>query len=124
MGNTGTVGSAREPGKLDGKSGVRWNEPKASDPGMTQLHKNYDEPLAEFFVLRGYRRRGIGTHMAHEIWRRLLGAREVRVMQSNVAANHFWADAVSTFAGERVDPIYTEKGDECWAVYRFTSEDP
>jgi predicted acetyltransferase len=80
--------------------------------------------MAEFFVLRGYRRRGIGTQMAHEIWRRFLGAWEVRVMRSNVAANHFWAQAVSTFAGERVDPVYPEKGDECWAVYRFTSEDP
>jgi predicted acetyltransferase len=80
--------------------------------------------MAEFFVLRGYRRRGIGTQMAQEIWRRFLGAWEVRVMQSNVAANHFWAHAVSTFAGERVDPVYTEKGDECWAAYRFTSEDP
>src|SRR3984957_5204133 len=54
--------------------------------------------IAEFFVLRGYRRRGIGTLMAHEIWRRFPGPWEVRVMHSNVAANHFWAHAVSTFA--------------------------
>jgi predicted acetyltransferase len=25
--------------------------------------------MAEFFVLRGYRRRGIGTQIAHEVWR-------------------------------------------------------
>jgi predicted acetyltransferase len=80
--------------------------------------------IAEFFVLRGYRRRGIGTQIAHEIWRRFPGAWEVRVMQSNVAANHFWAHAVSTFAGERVDPVYTEKKGERWALYRFASGNP
>jgi|SRR5580698_8653736 predicted acetyltransferase len=76
--------------------------------------------MAEFFVLRAYRRRGIGTRMAHEVWRRFEGAWEVRVMQSNVAANHFWAQAVAIFAGERIDPVSIEKGDERWAVYRFT----
>jgi predicted acetyltransferase len=91
-------------------------------PAVFGNHVVWD--MAEFFVLRGYRRRGIGTLMAHEIWRRFLGAWEVRVMQSNVAANHFWAHAVSTFAGEKVDPIYTEKGSERWALYRFASGDP
>ena len=37
--------------------------------------------MAEFFVLRGYRRRGIGTQIAHEVWRRFPGAWEVRVME-------------------------------------------
>jgi predicted acetyltransferase len=90
-------------------------------PGIVGNHVVWD--MAEFFVVRGYRRRGIGTEMAHQIWRRFLGAWEVRVMQSNVAANHFWAHAVSTFAGERVDPIYTEKEGERWALYRFASGD-
>jgi predicted acetyltransferase len=36
--------------------------------------------MAEFFVLRGYRRRGIGTQIAHKVWRRfprLLDARHL-----------------------------------------------
>jgi len=90
-------------------------------PGVFGNHVVWD--MAEFFVLRRYRRRGIGTQMAHEIWRRFLGAWEVRVMQSNVAANRFWAHSVSTFAGESVDPIFTEKGGERWAVYTFSSSD-
>jgi predicted acetyltransferase len=80
--------------------------------------------IAEFFVLRGYRRRGIGTQMAHEIWRRFPGAWEVRVMQANVAANDFWSHAISKFSGERVEPIYTDKSGERWALYRFNSGDP
>lgn len=42
--------------------------------------------LAEFFVLRGCRRRGIGTQAAIEVWRRFPGPWEVRVMESNVPA--------------------------------------
>jgi predicted acetyltransferase len=91
-------------------------------PAIFDSHVVWD--MAEFFVLRGHRRRGIGTLMAHEIWRRFPGAWEVRVMQSNVAANHFWAHAVSTFAGDWVDPVYTEQKGERWALYRFASGNP
>jgi predicted acetyltransferase len=78
--------------------------------------------IAEFFVLRGCRRRGIGTQMAHQVWRRFPGPWEVRVMQSNSAASHFWAQAVSLFTGEPVAPVYTQKGGERWALYRFESK--
>jgi predicted acetyltransferase len=38
--------------------------------------------MAEFFVIRGYRRHGIGTLIAHEVWKRFSGKWEVRVMTS------------------------------------------
>jgi predicted acetyltransferase len=78
--------------------------------------------MAEFFIVRGYRRRGIGTQAAHEVWRRFPGLWEVRVMQANVAAQHFWAAAISTFAGEAIHPVRIEKGGECWTVYSFESK--
>src|SRR5437660_10220345 len=56
--------------------------------------------MAEFFVLRGCRRRGIGTQIAREVWTRFPGPWEVRVMQSNVEASHFWERAISSFTGE------------------------
>ena len=40
--------------------------------------------MGEFFVIRGHRRRGFGTQVMHELWRRLPGLWEIRVMQSNV----------------------------------------
>jgi predicted acetyltransferase len=46
--------------------------------------------MAEFFVVRRYRRRGIGTYVAHEVWRQVPGLWEVRVMESNHAAHLFW----------------------------------
>src|ERR1700722_11317446 len=39
--------------------------------------------MAEFFVVRGYRRLGIGTAIAREVWKRFPGRWEVRVMESN-----------------------------------------
>lgn len=78
--------------------------------------------MAEFFVLRGYRRRGIGTQIAHEVWRRFPGLWEVRVLQSNVSAYHFWASAISIFTGEAIHPVGIEKGGECWKLFSFESK--
>jgi predicted acetyltransferase len=77
--------------------------------------------MAEFFVLRGYRRRGIGTQAAHQVWRWFPGPWEVRVMQSNVAAHHFWECAISAFAGEAIHPVFAEKGGKHWKLYSFTA---
>jgi predicted acetyltransferase len=77
--------------------------------------------MAEFFVLRRYRRRGIGTQLAHEVWRSFPGPWEVRVMQSNVAADHFWERAISTFTGGAIHPVIAEKGGKHWKLYSFDS---
>ena len=78
--------------------------------------------MAEFFVLRGYRRRGIGTQAAHEVWRQFPGPWEIRVMQSNVSAHPFWECAISEFTGEAPHPVFAEKGGKHWKLYSFDSE--
>jgi len=78
--------------------------------------------MAEFFVIRGYRRRGIGTQIAHEVWRRLPGTWEVRVMQSNMSAYHFWARAISMLTGEAIHPVRIEKGGKPWILFSFQSK--
>jgi predicted acetyltransferase len=78
--------------------------------------------MAEFFVLRGYRRRGMGTEAAHEVWKRFPGRWEVRVMQANVSAQHFWAGAISTFTGEVIHPVHFEKAGVWWTVFSFESK--
>jgi len=77
--------------------------------------------MAEFFVIRGYRRRGIGTQIAHEVWKRFPGAWEVRVMESNIPAYHFWARAISRFMGEEIHSVRVEKSGECWNLFSFES---
>jgi predicted acetyltransferase len=78
--------------------------------------------MVEFFVIRRYRRRGIGTHIAHEVWRRFPGTWEVRVMESNTVAFHFWERAISGFAGEVARPTRIKKDDEDWNLFSFESK--
>jgi predicted acetyltransferase len=78
--------------------------------------------MAEFFVVRGCRRRGIGTQVAHNVWRQFPGRWEVRVMQANVPARHVWAKAISSFAGESLQPFHFENSDGSWTVFSFESK--
>jgi predicted acetyltransferase len=78
--------------------------------------------MAEFFVLRGYRRRGVGVRAAHGVLRRFPGLWEVRVMQANVPAQSFWAEAVSTYAGEAIRPVLIEHNGARWTLFSFESK--
>ncbi len=78
--------------------------------------------MAEFFVIRRYRRRGIGTQVAHEVWQRFPGSWEVRVMQSNVVAYNFWERAITKFTGESTDPVLVDKDGERWKLFSFESK--
>jgi predicted acetyltransferase len=77
--------------------------------------------MAEFFVIRGQRRRGFGTQVMHELRKRLPGPWEIRVMQSNVPAQHFWARAVSMFTGKPAHPVPFQKAGENWKLFSFES---
>ena len=77
--------------------------------------------MAEFFVLRGYRRRGIGTQIAQEVWRLFPGWWEVRVMEPNVSARDFWRRAIGAFVGKTGLPVRFEKGGPDWDVFSFAS---
>lgn len=75
--------------------------------------------MGEFFVVRGYRRQGIGMMVAHEMWKGFPGPWEVRVMESNRMALDFWQRAVTTFTGEVIRPTFFEKEGERWWVFAF-----
>jgi predicted acetyltransferase len=77
--------------------------------------------MAEFFVLRGYRRRGIGTQIAHEVWRKVPGLWEVRVMGANVVGRDFWNRAIAAFTGEEIHAARFEKDGEFWDLFSFVS---
>ena len=77
--------------------------------------------MAEFFIVRAYRRRGVGTQTAHEIFKRFPGMWAVRVMPSNVSARHFWARAISSFTGGAVHPARVKKDAKLWELYSFQS---
>lgn len=56
--------------------------------------------MAEFFILRGERRRNLGTEAAHRLWRRFPGRWQIRVMESNIAAVGFWEPRNRAISGK------------------------
>lgn len=79
--------------------------------------------MAEFFVLRAYRRQGIGKQAAHAVWRRFPGPWQVRIMQSNRAALLFWQNAIHVWNGQAIPPVRIEKEGNSWHVFSFESSD-
>ena len=73
--------------------------------------------FSEFFVVRRYRRLGIGTRVAQEVLRKFTGSWQVRVMKSNTAALPFWERLIAAFVGKPVQPVSAEN----WLVFQFRS---
>lgn len=78
--------------------------------------------MAEFFIVRGLRRLGLGTKAAHEIWRMFPGNWEVRVIGRNQKAARFWGRAISQFLGETIEPTLFDKAGEGWHLFSFKSK--
>jgi predicted acetyltransferase len=77
--------------------------------------------MAEFFVLRRYRRRGVGEHVAGRLFDQFPGPWEVRQRAENHAATAFWRRAIARYTGGRFEEVLWD--DERWRgpVQRFES---
>ncbi len=119
----------------DGRFGYKhlpqyWSEPNrhpflikvdGSLAGLALVKKESEAvwDMAEFFIMRAYRRRGIGMKAAHQVWSRFPGPWQVRVMESNRSALIFWQRAITAFTGEAIPPTRIEKDGEPWHVFAF-----
>lgn len=77
--------------------------------------------VAEFFVLRGWRRRGVGLRAACQVWQRFAGPWEVRVQESNTKARLFWQRAVEEYTGMPAHFSLAEVAGKQWHVLSFVS---
>jgi len=77
--------------------------------------------VTEFFIVRRYRRRGVGMKAAHEVWKMFPGKWEVRVIDRNQKAKVFWAHAIGEFLDKAVHPFPFKKNNEDWNVFSFES---
>lgn len=68
--------------------------------------------MAEFFVMRAYRRRGVGKQAAFELFDRFPGPWEVRQRASNTAATSFWRRVIAAYTGGTFTE--TSLDDERW----------
>ncbi len=55
--------------------------------------------MAEFFVMRKYRRKGVGVQIARAAFDRFPGPWQVRVVQANLPAQPFWRRAIGEYTG-------------------------
>jgi predicted acetyltransferase len=78
--------------------------------------------MADFFVVRGLRGKGVGYSVAKIIWQKFPGPWEVRVITTNVPAQQFWAKATSRFLGKAIEPELVTKGKETRYLFLFESE--
>ncbi|HEX8493333.1 MAG TPA: GNAT family N-acetyltransferase [Pyrinomonadaceae bacterium] len=77
--------------------------------------------VAEFFILRGYRRHKIGINAGRQVWEMFRGRWEVRVMLTNRAAKEFWQYAIGEFTGTAIQPTLAEINGKRWHVFSFQS---
>ena len=82
--------------------------------------------IAEFFIMKKYKKQGIGTEVAHQIWSQFEGRWQVRVLIENQIANKFWSQAIKKFIGKEPEhTIRHIKADDWsadWAIYKFESK--
>jgi len=101
-------------GRIAGFILVQRGSPAVNDPNVLDV--------AEFFVLRQYRRAGTGREAASLLWNRLRGRWIVRVLESNAGSLAFWRNTIATFTGARFDErrLTTETNE--WRVFSFDNE--
>jgi predicted acetyltransferase len=77
--------------------------------------------VAEFFVVRGARRRGVGMRAVHSLFRAFPRAWEIRVRRTNVAALEFWRRTAEAWVRRPVasSPCRIEGVD--WDVLRLVT---
>lgn len=78
--------------------------------------------MAEFFILRRYRRRGVGTELAAKVWRRCPGLWEIRVAANNVPALQFWNSTIARFTGQSAKSVRFEIDGRTWHVLSFEAK--
>jgi predicted acetyltransferase len=87
--------------------------PLSSDPT--------DLDVAEFFVLRGQRRAGVGRRAAFALWDQLPGQWIVRVSEGNHAGMAFWPEAVSAYTSGDFTQTHAPGTPHAWCVFRLQS---
>jgi len=80
--------------------------------GFAGVHPYPLEPerteIQEFFVLRKFKRQGIGRRAANLLFDRYPGSWLVRVIDENESAIHFWANVIDDYTGS----AYTQTSEE------------
>jgi predicted acetyltransferase len=81
-----------------------------------------DYAIAEFFIARKYRRRGVGTDVARQVIAARPGQWEVSVLADNVPAAAFWRRALPAIHSDAVDEIDGDGARWRGPIFRLTRD--
>ena len=81
-----------------------------------------DGAVAEFFILKKYRRRGIGKKLAFEIFQQFLGRWEVCTSANNIVAEKFWQNIIEQFAPDNIEKVQDRIDDRKVIIWTFYSQ--
>lgn len=101
-------------GGLAGFALVTRGSPASDDPNALDV--------AEFFVIRRFRRGGVAREAARLLWSTLPGRWTVRVFKGNKPALLFWAQTLPKLV-RSVDVADLPSNPNAWRVYSFDSTD-
>lgn len=87
--------------KLAGFASVRTLE---SHPGDGERYS-----MAEFFIMRGFRRHGVGRTVAREVFRRLPGRWEIFQDTTNSGATAFWRQVIGEYTNGHYEEAHHEE---------------
>ena len=90
-------------------------------PDSPETEDENELDVAEFFVMRRYRRSGVGRRAAFLIWKHFPGTWTVRVSEGNPGALEFWSDVVGEFTGGAVSESQRPGTPNPWRVFSFES---
>ena len=77
--------------------------------------------IEEFFVLRQYRRAGVGRIAARLVWNRLPGSWTVRVAEDNRGALAFWRDVIEKYTDGSASEAPVLRDGRQWRIFSFSS---
>ena len=78
--------------------------------------------VAEFFIMRKFRKKGIGQFVAQSLWTTHKGSWQVRVWENNTTAYQFWNNAIKRFVEKIIVPVrMTDQEHDGLLVYKFKS---
>jgi predicted acetyltransferase len=99
--------------RIAGFALVTRGSPASDDPDVLDV--------AEFFVLRKYRRAAVGARAAHLLFRRFPGSFTVRALDRNPGAVAFWRRVVTDFTNGAAIETVRPGPPSAWRVFSFTT---
>ncbi|MDZ4718080.1 MAG: GNAT family N-acetyltransferase [Roseiflexaceae bacterium] len=76
--------------------------------------------ISAFFILRRYRRQGLGRKAAYQLFERFPGRWEIATLGANTQAISFWRSVVDTFTNGLYDEIWHQDNQWRGSVQVFT----